>query len=77
MKERKRVIHAAVGMAIFFMALSLFSRPHNSPLPPVLRTFWFETHVAFSFFAYALSESLQFLQHDHGEAGTRDGDRAI
>jgi len=54
MREKKRVMHAAVGMAIFFMALSLFSKPHNSPLPPVLRTFWFETHVAFSFFAYAL-----------------------
>jgi ABC-type transport system involved in cytochrome c biogenesis permease subunit len=54
MKEQKRVMHASVGMAVFFMALSLLYKPHNSPLPPVLRTFWFETHVAFSFFSYAL-----------------------
>jgi ABC-type transport system involved in cytochrome c biogenesis permease subunit len=54
MRAGKKVMHAAVGMAAFFMALSLFYRPHNSPLPPVLRTFWFETHVAFSFFSYAL-----------------------
>ncbi len=50
----KTVLHAAIGMALFFMGLAFFFKPHNSPLPPVLRTFWFETHVAFSFFSYAL-----------------------
>lgn len=54
MKRTKMVIHAAIGMAVFFMGLSFFYKPYNSPLPPVLRTFWFETHVAFSFFSYAL-----------------------
>jgi ABC-type transport system involved in cytochrome c biogenesis permease subunit len=54
MSEGKRLLNASVVLALFFMALSLFYKPHNSPLPPVLRTFWFETHVAFSFFAYAL-----------------------
>jgi len=54
MKGTKTVMHAAIGMAVFFMGLSFFYQPHNSPLPPVLRTFWFETHVAFSFFSYAL-----------------------
>ncbi len=52
--EGKTVMHAAAGMAVFFMAFSLFYAPHASPLPPVLKTFWFETHVALSFFAYAL-----------------------
>jgi ABC-type transport system involved in cytochrome c biogenesis permease subunit len=54
MKERRKVHHASVGMAVFFIALSLLYKPHNSPLPPVLKTFWFETHVALSFFSYAL-----------------------
>jgi len=54
LKGRHAVVHAGIGMAVFFMALSFLYRPHNSPLPPVLRTFWFETHVAFSFFSYAL-----------------------
>ena len=50
----KKFMHASVGMALFFMALSFLFPHHNRPLPPVLRTFWFETHVVFSFFAYAL-----------------------
>ena len=54
MKERSKVLHASIGMAVVFMLLSLLYKPHNSPLPPVLKTFWFETHVAFSFFSYAL-----------------------
>lgn len=54
MRGTGTVMHAAVGMAVFFMALSFLYPPHNSPLPPVLRTFWFEIHVAFSFFSYAL-----------------------
>lgn len=54
MKERRRVLNASVAMAVFFVALSLLYKPHNSPLPPVLQTFWFETHVVLSFFAYAL-----------------------
>jgi ABC-type transport system involved in cytochrome c biogenesis permease subunit len=54
MKEKKGLLNAAAGMTIFFIALSLFYKPHNIPLPPVLKTFWFETHVAFSFFSYAL-----------------------
>jgi len=42
------------GMAAFFTVISLFQKPHSSPLPPVLRTYWFELHVALSFFSYAL-----------------------
>lgn len=54
MKEHRKVMNASVALAVFFIALSLVYKPHNSPLPPVLKTFWFETHVAFSFFSYAL-----------------------
>lgn len=45
---------AMAGMAAFFTVISLFQKPHSSPLPPVLRTYWFELHVALSFFSYAL-----------------------
>lgn len=54
MKKVRSVVNSVVGMTVFFMAMSLFYSPHQMPLPPVLKTFWFETHVAFSFFSYAL-----------------------
>lgn len=54
MKNKKRFLNMAVALAVFFMLLALLYKPHNVPLPPVLRTFWFETHVVFSFFSYAL-----------------------
>jgi ABC-type transport system involved in cytochrome c biogenesis permease subunit len=43
----------AVG-AFFFSVMSVISPPHEMPLPPVLKTYWFEFHVALSFFSYAL-----------------------
>jgi ABC-type transport system involved in cytochrome c biogenesis permease subunit len=42
------------GAAAVFTALSLLQKPHSMPLPPVLKTYWFELHVALSFFSYAL-----------------------
>ncbi len=54
MKEVRRILNPASGLAIFFVLLSLLYKPHDTPLPPVLRTFWFEAHVALSFFSYAL-----------------------
>ncbi|GAB4487651.1 MAG: cytochrome c biogenesis protein CcsA [Thermodesulfovibrionales bacterium] len=54
LRERGRFLSALIGLAVLFTALSLFYPPHNTPLTPTLRTFWFETHVAFSFFSYAL-----------------------
>ncbi len=53
-KESRAVITPVAAMAVLFMALSLLYKPHDMPLPPVLKTFWFETHVALSFFSYAL-----------------------
>ena len=32
----------------------MISGQHNSPLPPVLKTFWFECHVVLAFMSYAL-----------------------
>lgn len=42
------------GQAAFFTAFALMQKPHAMPLPPVLKTYWFELHVALSFFSYAL-----------------------
>ena len=41
-------------MAALFALLALPFPTLNMPLPPVLRTYWFELHVALAFFAYAL-----------------------
>jgi len=34
--------------------LALIFPPYRMPLPPILRTYWFELHVSLAFFAYAL-----------------------
>jgi cytochrome c-type biogenesis protein CcsB len=54
MKNRKGVLFPMIGLSAFFIFLSLLYKPHNASLPPVLKTFWFETHVVLSFFSYAL-----------------------
>ncbi len=54
LKEGQRLIKSIVPLVVFFEILSLFYRPYNFPLPPVLKTFWFEAHVVLSFFSYAL-----------------------
>lgn len=41
-------------MAALFALLALPFPTLNMPLPPVLKTYWFELHVALAFFAYAL-----------------------
>lgn len=41
-------------MAAIFVLSGLAFEPLNSPLPPILRTFWFELHVITAFIAYAL-----------------------
>jgi ABC-type transport system involved in cytochrome c biogenesis permease subunit len=54
LKNRQRFMNPVTGMTVCFMLFAMLARPHSYPLPPVLRTFWFEIHVAFSFFSYAL-----------------------
>jgi len=53
-EKRKELLYPMLLLSVFFTLLSLLYPPHNAPLPPVLRTFWFESHVALSFFSYAL-----------------------
>ena len=54
LKERIRFQGIAAGAAAVFTVIALISKQHNSPLPPVLKTFWFETHVVLAFLSYAL-----------------------
>ncbi len=54
LKDRQRFMNPVTALTVCFMLLSMFAKPHSYPLPPVLKTFWFEVHVAFSFFSYAL-----------------------
>jgi ABC-type transport system involved in cytochrome c biogenesis permease subunit len=41
-------------MATLFLLFDLLAKRSLHPLPPVLRTFWFEIHVVLSFVAYGL-----------------------
>lgn len=41
-------------LAAAFTMFSMFSKQHNIPLPPVLKTLWFELHVVTAFLSYAL-----------------------
>lgn len=41
-------------MGSVFTAFALVSKQHNAPLPPVLKTLWFESHVVLAFLSYAL-----------------------
>jgi ABC-type transport system involved in cytochrome c biogenesis permease subunit len=50
----RRLLYPVIGLSVFFLFLSLLFNPLNSPLPPVLKTMWFEAHVTLSFFSYAL-----------------------
>lgn len=54
LKEPSKFIFLSSLMCAFFTAFSLTSKQHNAPLPPVLKTFWFETHVVLAFLSYAL-----------------------
>lgn len=54
LRDRARFLYPQIGLAVLFVGLSLLYKPHDAPLPPVLKTLWFEAHVALSFFAYAL-----------------------
>ncbi len=51
--SKRFLIITSVICAVFSLS-ALLSRPYSMPLPPVLRTFWFELHVSLSFLSYGL-----------------------
>jgi ABC-type transport system involved in cytochrome c biogenesis permease subunit len=54
LKNRQRFLYPVLILSIIFILLSLLYKPHNVPLTPLLKTFWFEAHIVLSFFSYAL-----------------------
>lgn len=54
LKEKNSFYIALSIMGAVFTALSMGFKPHSTPLPPVLKTYWFELHVTMSFFSYAV-----------------------
>ena len=55
LKESKQQFYnAAAILAAVFTAFAMTAKPSDSPLPPVLKTFWFEFHVVLAFMSYAL-----------------------
>ena len=54
MKEKKDFFVIIGVLCAIFTFFSVVSAPHNQPLPPVLKTYWFEFHVILSFLSYAL-----------------------
>lgn len=54
LKESLQFLNIAAVMSAVFTAFALASKQHNAPLPPVLKTLWFESHVVLAFLSYAL-----------------------
>ena len=49
-KNKKQFINPVSVIASVLVVFSLLAKAHNRPLPPVLKTYWFELHVSLSFF---------------------------
>jgi ABC-type transport system involved in cytochrome c biogenesis permease subunit len=54
MKNHTGFCRGIAWAAAFFTLSGLVAKPHNAPLPPVLKTLWFELHVVLAFLSYAL-----------------------
>jgi len=53
-RRRDLVTLLTISLILLFLAGSHLSPPMVGPLPPLLKTVWFELHVILSFIAYAL-----------------------
>jgi ABC-type transport system involved in cytochrome c biogenesis permease subunit len=54
LKNRSQFFGIVAVLASIFTAFAMATKQHDSPLPPVLKTFWFECHVVLAFMSYAL-----------------------
>ncbi len=54
LKEQSNFFIGVAILAASFTVFALISKQHNTPLPPVLKTIWFELHVVLAFLSYAL-----------------------
>jgi ABC-type transport system involved in cytochrome c biogenesis permease subunit len=53
-KQRGDFIGLISAVAAIFTVFALIAKQQNAPLPPVLKTVWFECHVVLAFMSYAL-----------------------
>lgn len=53
-RKRDLFSYLAIPLILLFMAGSIAAPAMGGPLPPVLKTIWFELHVLLSFISYAL-----------------------
>lgn len=54
LRNREAFSGVMAAGAAAFTAFAMTAQQHDTPLPPVLETFWFEFHVVLAFMAYAL-----------------------
>jgi ABC-type transport system involved in cytochrome c biogenesis permease subunit len=54
LKKKAPFFNSITSMNAIFTMFALTSKQHNSPLPPILKTIWFECHVVLAFMSYAL-----------------------
>jgi len=54
LEKRKDFFHVVAAAAAVLTVFVMIAKKHNAPLPPVLKTFWFECHVVLAFMSYAL-----------------------
>jgi ABC-type transport system involved in cytochrome c biogenesis permease subunit len=54
LRDRRGFLETIAILACIFTVFGMISQKVNTPLPPVLRTNWFELHVVLSFFSYGL-----------------------
>ncbi len=54
LRDRSLFLNTVAIIAAVFTAFAMTTPQQNSPLPPVLKTIWFECHVVLAFMSYAL-----------------------
>ncbi len=54
LKRYPQFFRGISAAAVIFGVAGVLSKQHNAPLPPVLKTLWFELHVVCAFLSYAL-----------------------
>ena len=53
-EQRRNFIGLIAAVAAIFTVFALTAQQHDSPLPPILKTVWFECHVVLAFMSYSL-----------------------
>ncbi|NOY65053.1 MAG: cytochrome c biogenesis protein CcsA [Nitrospirae bacterium] len=54
LRKQKEFFLYIASLSVVFSSIGILMKPSTMPLPPVLKTFWFEFHVVLSFLSYGL-----------------------